>query len=196
MSSVKDRELSELVSAIKAGVGSDEAFAELESRYLPLMKKRAISYFESAADRSEALQEARIALHNAALSYDSENFDGVTFGLYADVCICNKLRTLLRIVARNSFRSECVSEAERLVKVGGVEASIAAKDLCNRVMKIARGELSDFEFEVFKLGFERYSTADIAQMLGKTAKAVDNAKYRLSRRLRENREICDILLDI
>ena len=196
MGSAKEKELEELVRDVKSGIGVDEAFAELEYRYLPLMRKRTVSYFVSALDRAEALQEARIALHNAALSYDSENFEGVTFGLYADVCICNKLRTLLRINNRNISRSECVSESDKLVKVGGIEASIAAKDLCERVMKIARVELSDFEFEVFKLGFERYSTADIAQILGKTAKSVDNAKFRLSRRLRSNREICDILLDI
>ena len=196
MSSVKDKELCELVSAVKSGEGADEAFAELESRYMPLMKKRAASYFELATDISEAIQEARIALHNAALTYDAERFDGVTFGLYADVCISNKLRTLLRVNTRNSMRAECISEPERVFRVSGLEASVAAKDLCDRVMKIAREELSDFEYEVFRLGFERYSTADIAELLGKTPKSIDNAKFRLSRRLRANREICDILLDI
>ena len=62
-------------------------------------------------------------------------------------------------------------------------------------MRIAKAELSDFEFQVFRMEIDQYTTADIAKALGKTAKSIDNAKNRIHR-LRDNKEICEILFDI
>ncbi len=196
MDSIKSSETNELISAVKRGEGADEAFTELVLRYSPLIRKRVNAYFGNAHENSEAIQEARIALHDAARTYDSDKCDGVTFGLYAEICISNRLKSLIRKNSRNSGKTEYRSQVETLVAVSGLEAAVAARDICERVMKTARAVLSDFEYEVFRLSFERYSTKDIANALEKTPKSIDNAKFRISRRLRENKEICDILSDI
>ena len=189
-------ELSELLSIMKSGGQSDEAFSELLSRYMPLVRSRVATYFSNNSNDPEAIQEATVALHSAALTYDSEKCEGVTFGLYAGVCISNRLKSLIRQNAKESAVTNTISESEKLTSGHDLESYIATKDLCARVMSAARSVLSDYEFEVFRMSFERYTTKDIAEKLGRTPKSVDNAKNRISKHLRENRVICEILSKI
>ena len=189
-------ELNELLSMIRSGVSADPAFAELLARYTPLLRSRVAAFSFSESEFSEAMQEASIALHSAALTYDPEKCDGVTFGLYAGVCVSNRLKSLLRKNARESMSTEVISETERIPSGHDLESYIVTRDLCERVMRTAKGLLSEFEFDVFRMGFERYSTKDIAEKLGRTQKSVDNAKWRISQRLRVSREICEILSNI
>ncbi len=196
MNSFKKCELSDILYAIRSGFDADAAFAELEARYIPLMNKRVAMYFDTASNTSEAMQEARIALHSAALTYDSEKCNGVTFGLYAGVCIANRLRSLLRSNARVSEKESQLELAEHISSGVDLESFIATRDLCERVMSVAESVLSEYEYEVFRLTFERYTTRDIAHKLGRTAKSVDNAKTRISKNLRKNKEICEILSSI
>ena len=197
MDSIKNAEVSELVRRVREGSLSDEAFSELLLRYTPLLKKRIVTYFgHSSADESEYMQEASIALHSAAMTYDSEKCDGGTFGLYASVCVSNRLKTLVKKRLKDMDNSDESFSVERLASGVNIEYSVVARDVCDRVMKEAKALLSDFEYEVFRLGFERYATKDIAEALGKSAKSVDNAKFRISKRLRESKTIRDILLNI
>ena len=194
MSELTQIQLDELLSAVKNESTRNEAFSELASRYKPLIEKKVRSLFGSGADSSEATQEAHLALLSAALSYDSERCDGVTFGLYASVCIVNMLRSYLRSRRRVSERSESL-ESDKLYVRHDVEGFLTRKELCARVMHIASEVLSDFELAVFKLQLEGYPTREIAQKLDRSAKSIDNAKNRISTRLRANGEICRILSD-
>ena len=196
MDKLKGTDTVRLIQLIKDGENSSDAFAELMSRYEPLIEARVSAFFDSAAIADEARQEASIALHNAAISYDLGKSDVVTFGLYAGICISNKLKTFYKTKMKESELFDRFSEAERIACSANLESKIAANDLCSRVMHAAKQVLSDFEFSVFKLSFEQYSTKDIAAILGKTPKSVDNAKNRISRRLRENDDIRFILTDV
>lgn len=197
MDSIKTAEVRELVDMIRCEKSADEAFAELLCRYEPLLKKRIATYFGSlSVEESEPMQEASIALHSAAMTYDSDKCDGVTFGLYASVCVSNRLKSLLRKRLRELDKSDDFSSLEKLSSGVNVENSIVTRDVCDRVMKEARELLSEFEYEVFRLGFERYTTRDIAEALGKSAKSIDNAKFRISQSLRKSKTIRDILSDV
>ena len=174
---------------------SDAAFAELVSRYTPLIRKMISDFSVDFADDDELFSEACIALHQAAMSYDLAQSE-VTFGLYAGICISNRLKSLLKKNEREQDRNELVSDTERISSGVDVESYIAAKDLCERVMRCARLLLSDYELQVFRMNLERCTTKDIAEALGKSQKSVDNAKYRISKRLRESSDVCHILSDI
>ncbi len=195
MNLIKNYDLDELLLEIKAGALSDEAFSELVQRYMPLINKRVAAYFGAldTTDRSEAVQEARIALHSAAVTYDADKCDGVSFGLYAGVCVSNRLKSLVRRNAKESDRVEHLPEPELIASGQDVESSVATRDLCERVLIMARAVLSEFEYEVFRMSLESYATKDIASLLGRSAKSVDNAKFRISKRLSENKQICSIL---
>ena len=195
MDPVRANDVSHLIEAVRSGDPYGVAFAELSERYMPLMQSRAAAIVGEAS--GEAIQEARIALHKAAMTYSSDKCDGVSFGLYAGVCISNALRSFCRVIRRNSMRVSLEGEESNDTPDSvDIEALMATKDLSERVLRAAKFVLSGFEYEVFRLGFEGYTTADIAASLSKTAKAVDNAKNRISRKLRENSAICNILSDI
>lgn len=197
MDSIKNAEVYELIDMIRSGSFSDEAFAELLDRYSPLLKKRIAIYFGAlSVEESEPMQEASIALHSAAMTYDSDKCDGVTFGLYASVCVSNRLKSLLRKRLKDIDKSDDFSSLEKLSSGVNVENAIVTRDVCDRVMNEARELLSSFEYEVFRLGFERYTTKDIAEALGKSAKSIDNAKFRISQSLRKSKTIRDILSDV
>ena len=190
-------DLYELLDSIKNSKNADAAFASLVEMYSPLLQSRVLELFGDP-EEIEAMQEANIALHSAALTYDSVKCDGVTFGLYASICISNRLRSLMRRIRRENQRTDRFTE-ELGINVPDtldLESSMATKDLCDRVMKAARYVLSPFEYQVFSLSPERYTTADIAARLSKSAKSVDNAKSRISHKLRANKAVCDILADI
>ena len=193
MNKLQHKELAELLSAIKSGVDSDLAFAELVRIYEPMMLSKVSSAFGGVD--AEAMQEAHIALHNAAVNYDGEHFSGVTFGLFAGICVSNKLKDLIRNKTRAAEREEQYSD-EAVDAGADVEGAVLTRDLCDRVLNTASGVLSDLEYKVFCLDLEGYTTRDIAARLLKSAKSVDNAKQRICSKLRRCKQIKSIFTDI
>ena len=193
MDSLKNTDTSRLLERIRESDRADEAFEELLLEYMPLINKRVSCIGIPQADFPEATQEARVALHSAALGYDAKRCEGVTFGLYASVCISNRLTSYLRARARRGERTDEFSAPEDLGSAVDVESAVAARDSFDRVMRAARELLSEFEFRVLCLSVEGYSVADIAAKLSVVPKSVENARFRLRRRLTADKEICEIL---
>jgi RNA polymerase sporulation-specific sigma factor len=196
MEFLKEVELSVILDAIKNNRDTDAAFRELVVRYEPMMRKRVTSIIKDSCDEAEAMQEAHISLHKAALTYDPEKCGGVTFGLYAGVCVSNRLKTMLRIHKRKSAKLDKFAQIEEECSHLDIESFLATRDLSERVMAIAEGLLSELEYSVFRLEFEGYTTRDIANKLSRSSKSVDNAKARIAKRLRTSAEILEILSDI
>ena len=196
MDSFKNTDVERLLTRIRTSDSADDAFSELISAYTPLINKRISRVSIPPSDINEAWQEASIALHSAALTYDGEKCDGVTFGLYAGVCISNRLISFVRALARRGERVDEFCETEGLGDSVDVESLVAARDSFDRIMSAARAVLSDLEFRVLCLSAEGYSVGDIAKCLAITPKSVENARFRLRRRLTEDKEICEFLSQI
>ena len=159
----------------------DEAFDELVRRYTPMMRKVICSFPSVSDEFGELFSEACVALHIAAQRYDLGQSD-VTFGLYARICVRNRILGLLRNSDSSLDYSEC--DVEQMGEDRGPEADIIERESFDRIMNSARNLLSDYEYRVLMLHIQGYKTAVIAESLGRTAKSVDNAKSRIFRRLR------------
>ena len=87
-------EVAKLLARVKKG--SSDAFAKLSERYKPLLESEVARYISSLgdADLDDLRQGALVALYHAALSYREDH--GVTFGLYAKICIVNGIADALR----------------------------------------------------------------------------------------------------
>lgn len=159
----------------------DAAFAELVRRYTPMMHKVISSYPDLSAIDEELFSEACVALHSAAMSYDLEQ-SSVTFGLYARICVQHRMVDL----ARAGRISSCdVDSLPGDVEDGdSIVSGLADRETFDTLMSSAKGLLTDYEYKVLILHIQGYKTADIAKALDRTAKSVDNAKFRLFRRLR------------
>ena len=163
--------------------GESEAFALLTDRFDGMMQKlvRAFSVGRCEADSAELLQEARLALYRAACTY--RDAGGVTFGLYAHICIQNKLIDMYR---RRDSLPDVIEDAdvELISDDSELEASIITRETVDAVLRAADRILSDYERRVLALHMQGYKTAMIAKALSRDAKSVDNAKSRIFRRLR------------
>lgn len=159
---------------------NNEAFDELVRRYTPMMRK-VISCFDSQYDFDEMFCEACVALHNAAIRYDVGQSE-VTFGLYARICVRNRILDLLRSADVSHDVAEC--DIEQLADDESVESGLVKRETVDNLLSSAKNLLSDYEYRVLILHIQGYKTAAIAKMLSRSAKSVDNAKSRLFRRLR------------
>lgn len=166
---------------LKCRERDEEAFCELVKRYTPMMHKLASEFSASGADSEELISEGCIALHSAALSYDLTQHS-VTFGLYARVCAYHRMVDLVRH-RRESLR--VVSDIEEDIPDGGsTESDIVTRETFGMLINGARNMLSAYEYRVLILHIQGYKTAEIAKLLERNAKSVDNAKSRIFRRLR------------
>ncbi len=165
----------------------DDAFDELVRRYTPMMRKVILSFGSLPYEFSELFSEACVALHSAAGRFDIQQKE-VTFGLYARICIRNRIVDLIR--AAESERSITDRDVELLCDEYNMETRLEEREIFDTLLVSAKDLLSDYEYRVLLLHIQGYKTAAIASMLSKSAKSVDNAKSRLFRRLRA--EIGDI----
>lgn len=165
----------------------DEAFDELVHRYMPMIRSVVTSFSGVTADEDELFCEACVALHIAAQKYVIDQ-DEVSFGLYARICIRNRIVDLLRRTEHGRVVSEF--DVEQLAEEDSLETRVADRETFDLILDRAHCVLSDYEYHVLLLHIQGYKTSAIASALEKTAKSVDNAKNRLFRKLRQ--EIGDI----
>ena len=177
-----DKTLYEKLLAVKNG--SDPAFSSLCEDYEALVESMAQSFFESCSnmDKDDLRQEARMALYRAAMKFSLEQND-VTFGLYAKICIRNKL-----ISVRRKYATQSKLKSKRNAEDFGVtaegESSLPRRTLFTEDVVAL---LSPFEQKVFALYAQKCSYSEIARTLERSEKSIDNAIYRIKSKLRKHR---------
>ncbi len=174
-----------LVAAVREG--DEAAFAALLDLYAPLLTSLVSTFRLDGQMRAEELmQEARYALYRAALSYRE---GGVTFGLYAKICV----RNALIAGSRRSRREErpCSLDDPALDRgaIGeesgdALDALIHAEALEELWRRAAR-VLSSYEWRVFSAYAAGSSVEEIAFAIGRDAKSVRNALDRALAKLRD-----------
>ncbi len=163
----------ELIKAIQSG--DQAAFSELLARYQPMLTAAVQSFSTTCPtlDREDLFQEASLALSDAAKSFDLCK-SGVTFGLYGKICVRNRLISLQR------------KERARLKKSPKIEQAVEKKSLLPKTLSLeeCRALLSPFENRVLTLYADDLSYSEIAKELGCSVKSVDNALYRIKKKIR------------
>lgn len=186
---VRNDHPAQLIEAVRGG--SETAFESLLECYAPLLSS-SVAVFSGDTTRTaeERMQEARYALYRAALSYREGS--GVTFGLYAKICVRNALISGARRGkseappfsldelcddGRYPLEDACRTDEilDSLVHTETVE------ELCRRIADV----LSPYERKVFELYANSYSIAEIARKLSKSEKSVSNAVSRFTAKLRK-----------
>ena len=162
----------------------DAAFALVLTEYTPMLNKLISGFQNPLVSYDEAFSEASVALHRAAMSYDTEN-KSVTFGLYAKICVYRRLCDLYEKLAKSNTNTEYL-DVDAIAVYSNVEARIVAIERMREYLSRARGKLSDYEYQVLLLYIEGCDTRTIAEKLTKDVKSVENAKARMLRTLRED----------
>lgn len=168
--------------------GSEDAFAELLEQYSPLISSLVDETGKNyGVDEKEDLrQEACIALFRAALAYKPN--EKVTFGLYAKICIKNRLISYCRHISNKDMFVLCPPEEGEDVEDDPSQrpdnALIDAESL-DILKKKIRACLTDFEYSVFIRYAEGMERKDIARSLSVTETSVSNSLYRVKTKLKK-----------
>ncbi len=176
-----DRSVLHQIAELKAG--NEQAFAPLQEQYAALLLSMVSKVMTNHPDAEfeDLMQEATLALYHAAIRFDLGQ-EQVTFGLYAKVCIRNRLISAIRKLRRQSHRAGNMSQPAptpiekksiRRAKMGDLDALVDTL-------------FSDLEREVYRLYLQGCSAAQIAEALGRSAKSIDNAIYRMRRKIKEH----------
>ncbi len=175
---MKEQTETTLLGAARAA--DTDAMAELFARYTPLLSAMAKRYHEmsnESADCDDFLQEANIAFLQAVRTYDTEQTE-VTFGLYAKICIRNRLVSKLR-----AWHQPRADEVEPPRPADPAEDLICKEHYQTLLTQIAC-LLSKREMDVFRLYLLGKSYRAISSSLGISEKSVDNALFRMKAKLK------------
>lgn len=185
-----DDRLSALIT--NAAAGDQTAFYEIVRAFEPLIgsiiKKHDIR--SAGYDDDDLRQEAVIALFGAVRTYNSEN-TGVTFGLYAKICINNRIISQLR-KTRNDIIPIAIEEPDDIESdrepIGtdyNPESEIIGRESYEALLNLIDENLTAYEKSVFKLYILDKSYREIAAALGSSQKSVDNAIYRIKNKIKK-----------
>lgn len=164
--------------------GDTSVFAQIRTQYealLSAMVSKCLEVYRYEAEFDDLMQEATLALYKAALSYDLDQTE-VTFGLYAKVCIRNRLISAGRKLTRQK-KSRHAAEQKHLVdRTQKRSAEFAG---LGDLTQTTDAVFSDFEKSVFTLYLQGCSYKEMSQKLNKNEKSIDNAICRMKRKLKE-----------
>ena len=167
---------------VKVRGGDQPAFDALTRHYAPLIISMTRLYGSMCqadeAEREDILQEAMIAFYRATLRYDL-TVTGVSFGLYAKICIRNRLISFLRRLPNQRHLVGFEGMEQQADGMADPLEDVLRKEDVARVMAIIEHELSPYEKKIFSLYMLGRTSDEIALSVGKTKKSVSNAIYRI-----------------
>ena len=167
--------------------GSSGAFVKLSEQYAPLLESEVSRYTASlgSADLEDLRQGALVSLYRAALAYREDR--GVTFGLFAKICIVNGIADTLRYIGKKAVDISIDTLGEDEQPLGGEnpQSLMLDKERASDLRRQIRFALTELESRIFDLYLDGYSYAEIAARVEKTPKSVDNALRRVKEKLKK-----------
>ncbi len=187
----------ELAQAAQAGDADAESV--LLGRYRPFVRGKSRSYFLVGGDAQDVVQEGLIGLFKAIRDYDPAQ--QMSFRGFAEMCVTRQLITAVKSATRykhgplNSYVSFSRSvgdddDGERVL--ADVLPASPQSDPAERVTSAERvrelqayvdDALSDLEVEVLRMYVDGRSYVEIADVLRRRTKSVDNALQRIKRKI-------------
>jgi len=169
--------------------GKPFSFNAIHSLYTPLIESLSQKYGKqfsvSETESDDIKQEALIALYHAVLTYTPN--EEVTFGMYAKICIRNKIISYIRCFLENDVPLSLDGEESYMEApdLNTPEQIVISKEsLCSLNRRIDEA-LTDFEKSVLALYLTDTSYTEIAKKLDKPTKSIDNAIQRIKAKLRK-----------
>lgn len=175
-----DGDQNEMIRCIQTG--DERTFSLLLEEYAPLIDSLTRKFAASGeGDADDFRQEAVIAFYNAAMAFDTEQTE-VTFGLFAKICVNNRLISQLR----KSKRQHEADEEMLFTRFSSTEEEAVSRKRAEEITKLAATLLTPFELAVFELYAEGAGCRETARKLARNEKAVENALYRIRTKLKRH----------
>ena len=190
-------ELSDEELVVLVREGDEDALVDLLERYRRFARAKARSYFLVGGDRDDVVQEAMIGLYKAVRDYEPDRES--SFRSFADLCITRQILTAVKAATRqkhvplNAYvpldRPESPGSTrplrDTIIDDSGDDPlrRVLDTDELQDLRRTVGEALSTLETEVLDLYVEGRSYQEIADILGRHVKSIDNALQRIKRKL-------------
>lgn len=175
----------ELIEKLRNGQQQVQDY--LLEKYKPFVKSKSRVLFLVGGDKEDLIQEGMIGLFKAIRDFNPEN--GAPFAAFAKLCVERQLYTAIEAAGRlknaplNAYIS--LSEETDSLMDAGIEEAVIEKAAFQQTYAKARARLSAMEKEVLELYLEGKDYTEIADLLGKPDKSIDNALQRIKSKIRK-----------
>ena len=169
--------------------GDLEAIDFMFRKYTPLIYKCQNNRYAAGFVRDDFIQEGFIGLLSAVNKYDIES--EASFYTFAKTCIDNSMNNLIKksLQKKNQILNNSQSledESEALDDPKSDPARIVlSKMITEDTFDEVENVLSKGELDVYRLLREGYGSAEIADILDKEIKSVDNSIQRIKAKARK-----------
>lgn len=182
----KNEELYKLIDLVIDG--DSDAFSRIVEMYTPLLKKILNAYTTeemSKEDIEDLGQEELIAFYRAIINFDKEQ-SNVEFGLYAKICVTNSMISLKRAASKKHKESLVGDEEINSITDpdGEVPKFFEMRESERELGEQIEKTLSRYENEVWAYYVNGLSSKEISKKLNSSEKSIDNAIFRIRRKLK------------
>lgn len=196
MISYENKSDEELIAEYRAG--NDAIMDYLMEKYKNLVRKKVSKLFLIGGDKDDLIQEGMIGLFKAVRDYSGDKES--SFFHFADLCIARQIYTAIEASNRkkhaplNSYiplyeenesagelGNGCGSQTEMETNP---EELLIDQENVQDIHERVRKNLSDMEREVLTYYLQGYDYTQIAEIMERESKSVDNALQRIRKKLR------------
>lgn len=184
----------ELIEKLRQG--EDDITDYILEKYKPLVRKKTNAMYLIGGETEDLIQEGMIGLFKAIRDYKPDK--DASFYHFAELCINRQLYSALEASNRkkhqplNSYISLSEQEhpdavaAELLVdKESGPEQTVIEQEVWEEYKKCLAQKLSRMENQVLQYYLDGNHYIQIAEMMGKSPKSIDNALQRIRQKIRQ-----------
>jgi RNA polymerase sporulation-specific sigma factor len=181
-----------------AGAGDEVALEFIYLKYRDIIKSKANLYFLMGGSKDDLIQEGMIGLFGAVMRYDADK--NASFRTFAEMCIEHNMVNAVKASARikhsplNAFVSIYADpndegEYEKLEaqledkSMGTPEDLILLQDQFEYINKSSAKIFSKLERIVWREFLKGRTYTEIAEVLGKSPKSIDNSIQRIRKKI-------------
>lgn len=172
--------------------GETQIMEYILDKYKPLVRKKANAMYLIGGETDDLIQEGMIGLFKAIRDYDAGR--EASFFHFAEICISRQLYNAVEASNRKkhaplnsyvSFYAGSEEEGQSLLdslssgEIGNPEDMIISQENAKQFWKQLRERLSGMEQQVLDEYLSGLNYKQIAQRMGKSPKAIDNALQRI-----------------
>lgn len=172
--------------------GETQIMEYILDKYKPLVRKKANAMYLIGGETDDLIQEGMIGLFKAIRDYDAGR--EASFFHFAELCISRQLYNAVEASNRKkhaplnsyvSFYAGSEEEGQSLLdslssgEIGNPEDMIISQENAKQFWKQLRERLSGMEQQVLDEYLSGLNYKQIAQRMGKSPKAIDNALQRI-----------------
>ena len=171
--------------------GQKELEEYLMDKYMGMVLKKARAMFLIGGEKEDLIQEGMIGLFKAVRDYRPQK--NASFSTFANLCVERQMYKAIEMSARqkhkplNSYIS--LSEEDSPLKdtedvlQQNPETIVIGRENASHLMEHIKEALSSFENQVLEAYLKGMDYVQIAELMGKSPKSIDNALQRIRNKL-------------